>query len=64
MRANYPVTGWVRTVDNEWFIVVGSTCCQNVKFCYFTLMFCGVRQEKALKCVPHVQDNYFSLFNQ
>ena len=57
IRANYPVTGWVRTVlnklENERFIVICSRCRQNLKFGDFTLFFCGVGQRNVRKFVQH-----------
>ena len=39
-------------------------CCENLKFRNFTLSFGRLRQRIVLKCVPHVQHDYFSFFNQ
>ena len=41
-----------------------SSCQQNLKFGNFTLSFVRLRQRILLKCVPHVQHDYFSSFNQ
>ena len=41
-------------------------CChdRDLKFANFTLPFRRLRQRNTLKCVPHVQHDYFSSFNQ
>ena len=41
-----------------------SRCRQNLKFENFTLSFGRLRQRIELKCVPHVQHDYFPSFNQ
>ena len=41
-----------------------SRCRYNPKFGNFKLSFGGLRQRILLKCVPHVQQDYFSSFNQ
>ena len=43
---------------------VGSRSPQNLKYENFTPLFGGLRQQIAPKSVPHVQHDYFSLFNQ
>ena len=37
---------------------------ENLTFGNFTLPFCGLRQRIVPKCVPHVQQDSFSSFNQ
>jgi len=37
---------------------------ENAKFGNFTMSFGGLRQRIVLKCVPHVQHDYFSSFIQ
>ena len=44
--------------------VVCSRCRLNLKFGNFTLLFGRLRQRIVLKCVPHVQHDYFCSFNQ
>ena len=40
-------------------------CChRDLKFVNLTLPFRSLRQRNTLKCVPHVQHDYFSSFNQ
>ena len=46
-------------VENKRFTVVCSRCRWN-----FTLSFGRLRQRIELKCVPHVQHDYFSSFNK
>ena len=41
-----------------------SRCRCNIKFGNFTLSFGRLRQRILLKCVPHVQHDYFSPLNQ
>ena len=42
----------------------GIRCHKNLKFGNFRLWFGRLRQRIVSKCVPHVQRNYFSSFNQ
>ena len=60
----YRNPGWYQrrwTEYSEWKIY----CCrQNLKFGNFTLSSDRPRQRIVLKCVPHVQHDYFSSFNQ
>ena len=51
-------------IENERFTIVYWRCCKNLKFGNFTLSFGRLRQRIALKCVPHVQHDYFYSFNQ
>lgn len=51
------------TIETQRFTIVCSRCLEKRKCGYFTL-FCGGRHEVILKCVPHVQQAYFSSFNQ
>ena len=51
-------------IENERFTVGCSRCHSNIKFGNFTSSFGRLRQRILLKCVPHVQHDYFSLFNQ
>ena len=53
-----------QNIENERFTVVCSRCRLNLKFGNFTLSFGRLRQRIVLKCVPHVQHDYFSSFNQ
>ena len=50
--------------ENERFTVVCSRCRRNLKIRNFTLSFGRWRQGIVLKCVLHVQHDYFSSFNQ
>ena len=50
--------------ENERFTSAGLCCLQSLKFDNFTLSFDGLRQRNILKCVPHVQHDNFSPFNQ
>ena len=49
---------------NERFTPAGSRCRQNLKYENFTSLVGRLRQNIAPKSVPHVQHDYFSLFNQ
>ena len=49
---------------NGRFTAPGSRCRQNLKYENFTSLFGRLRQKIAAKSVPHVQHDYFSLFNQ
>ena len=49
---------------SERFTAASSHCCQNLKYENFTSSFGRLRQKIAPKCVPHVQHDYFSSFNQ
>ena len=49
---------------NESFTAASSRCRQNLKYENFTSSFGRLRQNSAPKSVPHVQDDYFSSFNQ
>ena len=49
---------------NERFTPASSHCRQNLKYENFTSSFGRLRQNNALKSVPHVQHDYFSSFNQ
>ena len=51
-------------IENERFTVMCSRFGQNLKLGNFTLSFGRLRQRIVLKCVPHVQHDYFSSFNQ
>ena len=51
-------------IENDRFTVVCSRYRLNLKFGNFTTSFSGLRQRIVLKCVPHVQNDYFSSFNQ
>ena len=50
--------------DNERSFVAASLCCQNLKYENFTSSFGRLRQRIVFKCVPHVQHENFSSFNQ
>ena len=50
--------------ETERFSAVGSRCRQNLKYENFTSSFGKLRQKSVPKSVPHVQHDYFSLFNQ
>ena len=50
-------------IENER-ITVACSRCENLKFRNFTLSFSSSRQRIVLKCMPHVQHDYFSSFNQ
>ena len=52
------------SIKNERFTVVCSRFRLNLKFGHFTFSFGRLRQRVLLKCVPHVQHDYFSSFNQ
>ena len=49
---------------NERFIAAGSRCCQNLKYENFKSLFGRLHQKIAAKSVPHVQHDYFFVFNQ
>ena len=49
---------------SERFTAARSRCRQTLKYENFTLSFGRLRQNIAPKSVPHVQHDYFSLFNQ
>ena len=49
---------------DERFTAASSRCGQNLKYENFTSSFGRLRQNIASKSVPHVQHDYFSLFNQ
>ena len=51
-------------IEKERFAVVCSRCRQNLKFGNFTLSFDRLRERIVLKCVLHVQHEYFSSFSQ
>ena len=51
-------------IGNERFTVVFSRCRLNLKSGNFKLSFGRLCQRIGLKCVPHVQHDYFSSFNQ
>ena len=48
-------------IENGKFTVVCSRCLLNLKFWNFTLQFGRLPQRILLKCVPHVQHDYFLL---
>ena len=48
---------------NDLFTAAGSPCRHNFNYVNFT-SFGGLRRKTAGKSVPHVQHDYFSLFNQ
>ena len=50
--------------EKERFSAVGSRCRQNLKYENFSSSFDKLRQRSVPKSVPHVQHDYFSLFNQ
>ena len=50
--------------ENEKFTAAGLRCRQNPEHENFTLSFGRLRQKIAPKSVPHVQNDYFSSFNQ
>ena len=50
-------------IENERCAVMCSRCRKNLKFVNFT-SFRRQRQRIVLQCVPHVQHDYFSSFNQ
>ena len=51
-------------IENKRSTVVCSRCYLNLKFGNITLSFGWLCQRIVLKCVPHVQHEYFSSFNQ
>ena len=51
-------------IKNERFTFERSLCRQNLKFGDFTSLLCRAPHEYLLKCVPHVQHDYFPSFNQ
>ena len=51
-------------IENARFTVGCSHCHRNLKFGNFTLSLGKLCQIIVLKCVPHMQHNYFSSFNQ
>ena len=56
--------GFHAKAKNERFTAAGSRCRENLNYEHFTLLFGRLRQNIAAKSVPHVQHDYFSLFNQ
>ena len=50
-------------IENKRITVVCSRC-ENLKFGNFTLSFSSSGQRIVLKCMTHVQHDYFSSFNQ
>ena len=50
-------------LQNERFTAAGSPCRHNFKYVNFTSLG-RLCRKSAAKSVPHVQDDYFSLFNQ
>ena len=64
---------WQSTLQMDWLKRRWSKCRERksycclftkVKFRNFTLSFGRLRQRLEVKCVPHVQHDYFSPFNQ
>ena len=64
---------WQSTLQMDWLKRRWSKCRERkiycclftkVKFSNFTLSFGRLRQRLVVKCVPHVQHDYFSSFNQ
>lgn len=51
-------------MENERFTVNGSRGRQNFELGNSTLLFRRLRKGNVLNCVPHVQRDYFFLFNQ
>ena len=51
-------------VKSERFTAAGSRCRQNLKYESWTTSLGRLRQKIAPKSVPHVQQDYFSSFNQ
>ena len=49
---------------SERFTAASSRCCHNLIYENFTSSFCRLRKNIAPKSVPHVQQDYFSSFNQ
>ena len=56
--------GFHLKAKSERFTAASSRCRQNLKYENFTLSFGSLRQNIATKSVPHVQHDYFSIFNQ
>ena len=54
----------VKIVENVRFFATTLLCRQNLKVENLTSLFGKLRQRNVLKCVPHVQHDYFSSFNQ
>ena len=55
--------GFLVKAKNERFTAAGWRCRQNLKYENFSSLFGRLHQKIALKSVPHVQHDYFSLFN-
>jgi len=56
--------GFQAKAKNERLPAAGSLCRQNLKYENFMSLLGRLRQNIASKSVPHVQHDYFSLFNQ
>ena len=63
-RSVLGTNGFHEKTQKERFAAAGSRCHQNLKYENFTSSFGRLRQKVARKCVPHVQHDYFSSFNQ
>ena len=57
-------SGFHVKAKSERFTAASLRCRQNLKYENFTSSFGRLRQNIAPKSVPHVQHDYFSLFNQ
>ena len=56
--------GFYANATNERFPSAGSRCRLNLKYENLTSSFGRLHQKIAPKSVPHVQHDYFFLFNQ
>ena len=56
--------GFQGNTENEKFTAAGLRCSRKLKFECFTSSFYSLRHTNVLKCVLHVQHDYFSSFNQ
>ena len=55
---------WNHSIEDGRFTAACSRCRLNLKFENLALSFGRLRQGIVLKCMPHVQHDYFSSFNQ
>ena len=58
------MNGFHVKAKSDRFTAVSSCCCQNLKYENFTSSFGTLRQNIAPKIMPHLQQGYFSPFNQ
>ena len=66
MLAHYATTGLPLKQQHKSkdLVLFSKSCYQSSKCGNFKLLFCKGRHGIVVKCMPHVQHAYFSLFNQ